>query len=83
MKSSTTATLGGLVGRLFLRPVGSSRPAAIIAWWERRRIAYNLIVGLVGAVTHTYHGEAEQSARVRLISARKATKNEKKQYQRK
>ena len=34
-------------------------------------------------ISHTYHEEAEQSARVRLISARKATKNEKKQYQRK
>ena len=31
----------------------------------------------------TYHEEAENSARVRLISARKATKNETKQYQRK
>ena len=51
MKSPTTAALGGLVGRLFMRPVGSSRPADIIVWWERRRIAYNLIVGLVGAVT--------------------------------
>jgi uncharacterized DUF497 family protein len=34
-------------------------------------------------ICHTYHEEAENSARVRLISARKATKNETKQYQRK
>jgi uncharacterized DUF497 family protein len=39
--------------------------------------------GVLLVISHTYHEEAEQSARVRLISARKATKNEKKQYQRK
>lgn len=34
-------------------------------------------------VSHTHHEEAENIARVRLISVRKATKNETKQYQRK
>jgi len=38
---------------------------------------------LGGAVSRTYHEEAENSARVRLIPLRKATKNETKQYQRK
>jgi len=39
--------------------------------------------GALLAISHTYHEEAGNSARVRLISARKATKNETKQYQRK
>ena len=39
--------------------------------------------GVLLVISHTYLEEADQSARVRLISARKATKNEKKQYQRK
>ena len=34
-------------------------------------------------ICHTYREETEISARVRLISARKATKNETMQYQRK
>lgn len=34
-------------------------------------------------VCHTYRGETEASARIRLISARKATRNEIKQYERK
>ena len=34
-------------------------------------------------VCHSYREETETSARIRLISARKATKNETKQYQRK
>ena len=39
--------------------------------------------GALLVISHTYHEEAENSARVRLISVRKATKNETKQYQRK
>jgi uncharacterized DUF497 family protein len=39
--------------------------------------------GALLVISHTYHEEAENSARVRLISARKATNNEKKQYKRK
>jgi uncharacterized DUF497 family protein len=39
--------------------------------------------GVLLVISHTYHEEAENSARVRLISARKATKSETKQYQRK
>ena len=39
--------------------------------------------GMLLVLSHTYHEETENSARVRLISVRKATKNEKKQYSRK
>lgn len=39
--------------------------------------------GVLLVVCHTYREEAESTARVRLISARKATKKERKQYQRK
>lgn len=39
--------------------------------------------GALLVICHTYHEESENRARVRLISARKATKSETKQYQRK
>jgi uncharacterized DUF497 family protein len=39
--------------------------------------------GALLVVCHTYREETETGARVRLISARKATKNEAKQYERK
>ena len=39
--------------------------------------------GSLVVVCHTYQEETETSARIRLISARKATKNEGKQYERK
>lgn len=39
--------------------------------------------GALLVICHTYHEETEISARIRLISARRATKNENKQYQRK
>ena len=39
--------------------------------------------GTLLVVCHSYREETETSARIRLISARKATKNETKQYQRK
>jgi uncharacterized protein len=39
--------------------------------------------GALLVVSHTYHDEAENSARVRLLSVPKATKKETKQYQRK
>lgn len=38
--------------------------------------------GTLVVVCHTYREETETSARIRLISARKATKNEAKQYER-
>jgi hypothetical protein len=38
--------------------------------------------GMVVVVCHTFREETETSARIRLISARKATKNEAKQYAR-
>jgi len=34
-------------------------------------------------VSHTYRGETDSGSRIRLISARKATKNEANQYERK
>lgn len=43
----------------FLFPAPAARnPRAILLWWERRRLAYNLIVGGVGAVAATYLGVA-------------------------
>ena len=39
--------------------------------------------GALLIICHTYTEETDNSARVRLISARKATKSETKQYQRK
>ena len=39
--------------------------------------------GTLVVVCHTYSEETETSARIRLISARKAKRNETKQYQRK
>ena len=39
--------------------------------------------GALLVICHTYHEEADNRARVHLTSARKATKNEAKQYQRK
>ena len=38
--------------------------------------------GTLLVICHTYRGKTETSARVRLISARRATKNEVKQYER-
>jgi uncharacterized DUF497 family protein len=38
--------------------------------------------GTLMVVCHTYREETETSARIRLISARKATKNEVRQYER-
>lgn len=39
--------------------------------------------GMLVVVCHTYRAETEANARIRLISARKATRNEIKQYERK
>jgi len=39
--------------------------------------------GTLVVVCHTYREETKTSARIRVISARKATKNEGKQYERK
>ena len=51
---------------------------------EERWITLGLdLTGALLVICHTYREEAENSARVRLISARKATKTEAKQYQRK
>ncbi|HMA81743.1 MAG TPA: BrnT family toxin, partial [Candidatus Binatia bacterium] len=39
--------------------------------------------GVLLVISHTFDEEAENLARIRLVSVRKATKNEKKQYLRK
>jgi uncharacterized DUF497 family protein len=39
--------------------------------------------GVLLVVCHTYREETEASARIRIITARRATKNETKQYERK
>ena len=39
--------------------------------------------GTLLVVSHTYRGETDSGSRIRLISARKATKNEANQYERK
>lgn len=36
-----------------LYPPTSRSPAAVIAWWERRRLRFNLIVGATGLLTVT------------------------------
>jgi hypothetical protein len=37
--------------RLFRRPENFDSPGQLIAWWEKRRIVYNLVVGASGLVT--------------------------------
>jgi hypothetical protein len=37
--------------RIFRRPETFESPGQLIAWWEIRRIAYNLVVGVSGLVT--------------------------------
>ena len=41
---------GALVRLLYPTPA-DRRPGAIIAWWEKRRLSYNLIVGASGLAT--------------------------------
>jgi hypothetical protein len=43
--------VSALVRLLFPQPALSKSPAAVIAWWERRRLAFNLIVGATGLIT--------------------------------
>ncbi len=43
--------MSALVRLLYPLPIRSNRPAAIIRWWERRRLAYNVVVGGAGLVT--------------------------------
>jgi hypothetical protein len=51
MKPSTTDMPWNAITRLLRQPLPSDRPSAIIAWWESRRIAYNVVVGVVGLIT--------------------------------
>ena len=43
--------LGSAWRWLISRPKSEMRPLEIIWWWELRRIPYNVIVGMVGAVS--------------------------------
>jgi len=45
---------GALVRLLYPRPA-ERRPGAIIGWWEKRRLPYNLIVGACGLTTLGLH----------------------------
>jgi hypothetical protein len=45
--------VSALVRLLYPLPPTSRAPAAIIAWWERRRLRFNLIVGAAGVVSIT------------------------------
>ena len=45
--------VSALVRLLYPLPPTSRSPASIIAWWERRRLRFNLIVGATGIVTIT------------------------------
>jgi hypothetical protein len=40
-----------LVRLLYPAPPTSRRASAVIGWWERRRLRYNLVVGGAGALT--------------------------------
>ena len=43
--------MSGLVRLLDPLPTRSRSPAAIIGWWERRRLTFNLIVGAAGLLS--------------------------------
>ena len=50
---SQEPTVSALVRLLYPPPVLSRSPAAVIGWWERRRVRFNLVVGMAGVVTLT------------------------------
>ena len=69
---------------VFLDPNASSLFDAEHSQHEERWITLGLDrTGTLLVVCHTYRDETETSARIRIISARRATKNEAKQYERK
>lgn len=69
---------------IFLDPDALSEYDAEESEGEDRWITLGLDrTGILLVVCHTYRKEGEASARIRLISARKPTKNEIKQYERK
>lgn len=43
--------MSALVRLLYPPPTPSRRPATVISWWERRRLAFNLIVGSTGVLS--------------------------------
>src|SRR5207249_4718097 len=48
---SVITLVGKLVGRLFTAHAERAPSAAVIGWWESRRLPYNLIVGAIGLLT--------------------------------
>ena len=40
-----------LAGWLFAHQLEKSHPAHVVAWWELRRLPYNLIVGATGVLS--------------------------------
>ena len=40
--------------KLLFEPTLVRSPVSILAWWERRRLSYNVIVGLTGVATLLY-----------------------------
>jgi hypothetical protein len=46
-------TMAALAQLLFPVPDVRRSPATLLAWWERRRLTYNIIVGSTGLVTLT------------------------------
>ena len=68
---------------IFLDPLALSEVDDEHSRHEQRWITLGLDrTGALLAVSHTYREETESGARIRLISARRATKNEAKQYER-
>lgn len=66
---------------IFLDPLAISKVDPDHSQKEIRWITLGLDrTGILLVVSHTYREETELGARIRLISARKATKNEAKQY---
>ena len=68
---------------VFLDPNASSLFDTEHSQHEERWITLGLDrTGTLLVVCHTYRDETETSARIRIISARRATRNEAKQYER-
>ena len=69
---------------IFLDPLALSEVDEEHSGEEQRWVTLALDrTGALLVVSHTYREETELGARIRLISARRATKNEAKQYERK
>ena len=69
---------------VFLDPTALSEVDEEHSRGEQRWLTLGLDrTGALLVVSHTYRGETESGSYIRVISARKATKNEAKQYERK